>query len=177
MDDLVTHDGRIEEVLEAWSVALGRARDAYRGHVYRVFNVARRLAGSAAHDEVLAAASAFHDLGIWSDRTWDYLDPSVARAREQLSARWPEVDEAAVVAAIANHHRLRRVRDGGVVEAFRRADLVDVSRGLFSAGLDRGFHGELVRELPYCGFHRILLRTALAWFVRHPLRPLPMVRL
>lgn len=170
----------IEDVLDEWAPALGAARIAYGGHAYRVYNIARQLLGSTRQDDELAVTSAFHDLGIWSDRTFDYLAPSVERAHAYVRARMPAVSEALVETSIMNHHALRRVRSEGsgeVVEAFRQADLVDVTRGWFRAGLDRGFLAELVAEFPYAGFHGVLVRTALSWWARHPLRPLPVLRL
>lgn len=177
---LVERHPVIEEALDAWAPSLGAARVAYGGHAHRVFNLARRLLGSARRDDELAVASAFHDIGIWSDRTFDYLAPSVARALDHVRDHAPGLSARLITDAIENHHRLRRVRtgpDADVVEAFRRADLVDVSRGWIRGGVDRGFVREVVAAFPYAGFHRLLVRTALSWFVRHPLRPLPMVRL
>lgn len=170
---LIERHSAIEDVLDQWTDALGTARAAYGGHAYRVFNYARRILGGDARDDELAIASAFHDIGIWTDHTFDYLAPSIDRARMYLER---EGKPTAVVAAlIENHHRLRRANDE-VVEAFRRADLVDVSRGIVRASVDRGFVRELVGVFPYAGFHGVLVRTALAWFVRHPLRPFPMMR-
>lgn len=170
----------IEEALEIWKPALGPAQDGYRGHVYRVFNFARRLVGSERHDGELALASAFHDIGIWSDATFDYLEPSIRRAADHVRAHQPGPPAGLIADLIRNHHLLRRVRagrDASVIEAFRRADLIDVSRGLLRAGLPAGFLREVVATFPYAGFHGVLLREALAWCLRHPLRPLPMLRL
>jgi len=82
-------------------------------------------------------AGCFHDLGIWSDRTVDYLPPSVAREKDYLAQhaleRWsPEIE-----LMIAIHHKLRRYQDHRypLVEVFRRADLVDVSLGLLRCGV------------------------------------------
>ena len=36
--------------------------------------------------EKIAVAAVFHDLGIWTNHTFDYIAPSVALAREHLSA-------------------------------------------------------------------------------------------
>lgn len=169
----------IEEALDAWEASLGPARVAYGGHAYRVYNFARHLLGSERRDDELAVASAFHDLGIWSDGTFDYLAPAIGRARDYLQQHAPGVPADLVADIIDNHHRLGRVRKGSeadVIEAFRRADLVDVSRGLLRADLDPGFLREAVAAFPYAGFHGVLVRTAFAWFLRHPLRPLPMVR-
>jgi hypothetical protein len=67
---------------------------------------------------------------IWFDRTWDNQPPSAARAVEELGG--PGADHAALVSAmIHEHHRIRRARhDDPLVEAFRRADLADVTGGL-----------------------------------------------
>jgi hypothetical protein len=176
---LVDRQPLIDEVLQAFAPALGTGGPAYRGHVYRVYNLARCLLGSARRDDELAVASAFHDLGIWSDGTFDYLGPSLLRANDYVRERRPGVSADLVAALIGNHHLLFRVRHGAepeTVEAFRRADLVDVSGAWYRAGLDRGFLRELGSVFPYLGFHGVLARAAGAWFVRHPLRPLPMVR-
>jgi len=43
--------------------------------------------GGRGEVEKIAAAAVFHDLGIWTDRTFDYIAPSIAIAREYLVAR------------------------------------------------------------------------------------------
>lgn len=167
-------DPLIDEILDDWRAELGPDRDAYRNHVQRVFHLTRHRAPDA-DPRTLAVAAAFHDLGIWSDRTFDYLEPSVARAAGWLRDRGEESRHEAVAATIRNHHKLTAYRGphAPLVEAFRRADLADVSMGLIAAGpLYRG----LRRQFPYCGFHRRLLQLGRAQLLRHPLRPLPMLR-
>jgi len=169
----------LEDMLDEWSPALGPARAAYAGHAYRVYNLARSVLGSSRGDDELAVASAYHDLGIWSDRTFDYLAPSIARAEGYLRTRASAAPAPLVRELIANHHALRRIRGGiapDLAEAFRRADLVDVTGSLYRAGLDRGFLRELVAVFPYAGFHGVLARAAWSWFLKHPLNPLPMLR-
>jgi hypothetical protein len=60
--------------------------------------------------EKIAVAAVFHDLGIWTNHTFDYIAPSVAIAREHLAARgmadWiPEVE-----AMIVDHHKVTSSR-------------------------------------------------------------------
>jgi L-aminopeptidase/D-esterase-like protein len=144
-----------------------------------VFNYARRLLGSDARDDALAVASAFHDIGIWTDGTWDYLPPSIARATEYIEAHLPQAPAALVADIIDNHHRLTRVRgrdEADVVEAFRSADLADVSFGILRAGLDAQLVKDLAAAFPYAGFHAGLVRAAVPWIMRHPWKPLPMLR-
>ena len=164
----------LEETLATWSEALGAARDGYGHHAYRVFNYARRLLGTDVRDDTLATASAFHDLGIWSDNTFDYLPPSIQRARDYVEAHGGDAN--AIASLIDNHHSLTRAADDAV-EAFRKADLIDVSAGLAPSPIPKEFIRELIAAFPYSGFQGILVKTALAWFIRHPLNPMPMMRL
>ena len=169
----------VEEMVAHWGTALGGARAAYSGHAYRVLNYARALIGTERHDAELALAAAYHDLGIWSDRTFDYLGPSQQRAEAFRREGAPDIDAELLALLIKDHHLLRRPRTGSepaLRDAFRRADLVDVSGGTLRAGLPAALVREVEHAFPYQGFHGILLKTAFHWAVRHPFRPLPMLR-
>jgi hypothetical protein len=176
----------VEDVLGTWRAQLAGDFDAYRGHVYRVLTFARGLAagatGAPVADETLhamAIAVVFHDLGIWSDGTLDYLPPSEARARAHCAATGRAADAPAVAAMIAQHHKLLPYAgpNAVLVEALRRADLIDLTFGAIRFGLP----GDLVRAargaFPNAGFHATLCRVIGGWVVRHPFRPLPMMRL
>jgi hypothetical protein len=63
-----------------------------------------------------------------------------------------------------------------MVEAFRIADRIDVSRGLLSGPLRRSVVQAVVAELPYLGFHAFLARGLLGYAATHPRRPFPMLR-
>ncbi|HTI43059.1 MAG TPA: hypothetical protein VL693_14630 [Vicinamibacterales bacterium] len=177
---LVTNIPIVEEVLDHHSSTLGRDLIAYRNHVHRVVNLCLALTHGSRDDfNKIAVASAFHDLGIWTDHTFDYLAPSISLAREYLVARsradWiPEVE-----AMIANHHKITRARahPEWLVEGFRRADWVDVSCGFRRFGIARPFIQSLFATWPSAGFHWRLAELTAAWLPRHPLTPLPMVKL
>ena len=80
---------------------------------------------------------------------------------------------------ILNHHKLRpyRAAEGArLAESFRRADLVDLTGGRIRFGLEEAFVCEVKQALPARGFYRRLLWLLLGWAVKHPLRPLPMVK-
>ena len=64
-----------------------------------------------------------------------------------------------------------------LVESFRRADWVDVSRGVRSFGLSRRLLREIFAAWPNAGFHGVLLRLELRRLRTHPWNPLPMVKL
>ena len=51
---------------------------AYRNHAYRVVNFcAHSRPAPTPRLEKIALAAAFHDLGIWTAHTFDYLEPSI----------------------------------------------------------------------------------------------------
>ncbi|MNK78132.1 hypothetical protein D3C87_977510 [compost metagenome] len=97
----------------------------------------------------------------------DYLE---TRQRPEL------IDE--VSALILEHHKVRpyRFANATTVEAFRRADLIDVSLGLVRFGLPRAYIKTVQSTFPDHGFHGMLMRQSVRQFLRSPLRPLPMFR-
>ena len=176
---LIDNHELIDSLLQQWAGALGADLRAYRNHVYRVVNLAcAQLDADSTTIQTLAIAGVFHDLGIWSDADFDYLEPSVARARQWLEAHDRAALAPAVAAIIRNHHKIRRYRGTHqpLVEAFRRADWADVSLGALRAGLPRGVYARVRRHFPNAGFHARLAQLAGQQLRRHPLRPLPMMR-
>jgi hypothetical protein len=151
---------------------------AYRNHVYRIVNLCVAIAGSSEVDKI-AVAAVFHDLGIWVNGTFDYIAPSIALAHEYLIAQAREDWTAEIESMIADHHKITSSTTGAdsLVEAFRRADWIDVTRGLRRFGVPRPFVGHLFAVWPSAGFHWRLFTLTLDRFRSHPLTPLPMVRL
>lgn len=175
---LVLESALLDDVLEAHRGVLGRDFQGYRGHVYRTFNFATALAGTSGAEPQLAVAAAFHDLGIWTDSTFDYLAPSARRALDYARQRGLDVDAAQLERIVSWHHKVRPYRGVGAstVEAFRRADWIDVSWGLLRFGLPSELLRDARRAFPNAGFHGCLLREGWRWATRHPLRPLPVLR-
>ena len=136
------HIPLLEDILAPWKHDIGRDYPGYRNHVYRMVHFCFALPecvpdwNDDARRKVIIAGC-FHDLGIWSDRTFDYLPPSIVRAAAYLKEHALDAWTPEVELMIASHHKLRRFTDGRypLVEAFRRADLIDVSLGLVKFGL------------------------------------------
>lgn len=177
---LLTEIAALDELLQAHAAELGNGWTAYRNHTYRVVNLCAAL---SSHDpeplHKITIAAAFHDLGIWTDDTFDYLQPSIRLAAAHLAqsgrAEWaPEI-----TAMILEHHKISPWRGDPrwLVEPFRQADWIDVSRGLRTFGLSRSFLREVFATWPNEGFHKLLLRLELKRLRTHPLNPLPMMRL
>ena len=175
---LLTTVPTIDEVLHDHALQLGDDFIGYRNHVYRVVNLCTAMVQGRVDLEKIAVAAVFHDLGIWTNKTFDYIAPSVAIAREHLMARgmadWvPEIE-----AMIADHHKITssRPHPHWLVEPFRRADWIDVTRGLRRFGLPRTFVAAVAARWPSAGFHRRLVELTIDRWWKHPLNPLPMVK-
>lgn len=170
----------LEEVLGAYAAQIGGDFEGYRGHCYRVLNFCVALApGPVRCLRKLAIATAFHDIGIWTHKTFDYLEPSTRVAADYLarSGAGDWIEEVGLM--IREHHKIRPVGEPArmFVESFRRADWVDVSRGLLAFGLPRRLIREAFAIWPSAGFHRKLIQLSWERFKSHPLSPLPMLKL
>ncbi len=177
---ILTEHPTIDSLLEEWKAQLGRDYLPYRNHVYRVFNLAFTLAEAAGEElEKLSVAAAFHDVGIWLDETFDYLEPSIKRAKTFLADTGHGSWSTEVACMIRQHHKIFPFRGGRVklVEAFRRADWLDVCLFILPTGLPKAYLGRVVQTFPRAGFHRRLVVFTLRWMRQHPLRPLPMFKL
>ncbi len=169
----------LDQILQRHAGALGRDYHPYRNHAYRVANFHWCLLPGNEQDlYVLSVATAFHDLGIWTAGSFDYLAPSEALAREHLQAQGRRALIPLVLAMISHHHQLSALPYAADprIEAFRRADWIDVSLGLRRFSLQAEVFNRIVGHFPRLGFHARLVRFALHHGLRHPLRPLPMLK-
>jgi hypothetical protein len=169
----------VDEVLSSFAKNLGPDFSAYRNHVVRVLNFLFAIAPAFREaGEHVVVAAVFHDLGIWTDGTFDYLAPSRRLAREYLEVRGRQHHAPEVEAIIEEHHKLRPYRGpfSPTVESFRRADLVDISLGVIRFGLSSKFVCAVRTSFPNAGFHARLAALTGRQFLRSPLRPLPMLR-
>jgi len=166
----------LDDILGQWREQLGADFVPYRNHVYRIAHFCFALRDCSEDERrKIIIAGAFHDLGIWSDSTVDYLPPSVLRAREYLTANSLQDWSEEIELMVGEHHKLRAYRDARfpLVEVFRKADLVDVSLGMVRLGVPRRIVREVRAAFPNSGFHRRLMRLAGEWFSQHPLSPPP----
>jgi hypothetical protein len=177
---LFTEIPALDELLHAHAAELGGDFAAYRNHTYRVVNLCVALSSDDPEQlQKMVIAAAFHDLGIWTDATFDYLQPSVRLASAHLARAGREEWTPEITRMILEHHKISRYRGDPrwLTEPFRRADWVDVSRGLITFGLSRGLLREIFSTWPSAGFHKRLVQLELRRLRTHPLSPLPMMRL
>jgi len=154
----------------------------YKNHCYRVYNLALKLAGrdvTSEEKEILAIALGFHDLSLFADGSLDYLEPSASLAEKWMKKHGKageDVDH--VKAIIMNHHKFMAYEGKyqDLVEAVRKADMIDVSMGLVTYNLDRSTVKALRNPIPTDGFHWFLVQTLAKWAVKHPENPIPFLR-
>jgi HD domain len=171
----------IDEILDARrEVARGQdaAFEGYRNHAHRLHNFVRAIASLSPEDEEkIAIAAAFHDLCAFNGL--DYLEPSIEEAARYLREAGRVGWDREVALTIAFHHRLRPYRGehARLVEPFRRADWNDFTMGVVRAGIPRAVRKAADAQFPVRDFvPKAVLKVAVGWLVRHPLRPAPPFR-
>ena len=177
--NVVTGSIVFDELFPRYQAVLGADFDAYKNHCLRVFNFCRVLAGKEADADKIAIATFFHDIGIWTDNTFDYLIPSQLLCRRYLeqTGRGEWSDE--IDAMISEHHKLTHyeANPSWLVEAFRKADWIDMTGGLLRCRLPDDFITDVIYALPNAGFHKKLVALFIARLKTHPFNPLPMMKL
>lgn len=158
---IIHHDDIIERELEPLRTRIGADFPGYRNHVYRVLSYAMHfLDGETRHRATIAFALAHHDVGLWTDRTLAYLEPSEGHAERARQARAPDLDAQLVHDLIHWHHKITPFRGANaeVVNAVRKADWIDASGGRVSKGLPRRQIVTVMTALPPLGFYETLTR-------------------
>ena len=177
---VTTHSLLLDDLLSEYQQLLGADSAGYRNHCMRVFNFCIAFAGDSpdAEDKIVIA-TLFHDLGIWSDTTFDYIIPSQLLARRYLeeSGRSVWIDE--IEAMIGEHHKITRYQANPLwlVESFRKADWVDISGGLLRFRLPDDYVTDVLDAFPNAGFHKKLGELFMERLKIHPFDPVPMMKL
>jgi hypothetical protein len=180
-DDLTV---KVSELLAPWAVQLADDRVAYTNHVVRVLLIADELHALTKSQDPrpsdrteFLVTGVFHDLGIWSAGTFDYLTPSIELAGEYLDAQGQSGRFPVVREMIDQHHKVRAAADPAEpVELFRRADSIDVALGLRRFGLPMSKYRKILKAYPDRGFHWRLVQLGARRLVEHPTSPLPMFK-
>ncbi|MCC6583384.1 MAG: hypothetical protein IT271_06755 [Chitinophagales bacterium] len=167
----------IEALFASYSDVLGSDIERYKNHVYRIFNYSLYLSKNAS-EEKYAIAAFFHDIGIWTNHTFDYLQPSIALAKEYLIQSGKENWSEEITLMIDQHHKISSYSGTfeSTTEIFRKADWADVSLGLIRFEIPATFTQQAKTQFPYKGFHFFLVKLFFKNLLRHPLKPLPMFK-
>ena len=170
----------IEKIISPYKSIIGKDYLAYKNHVHRISILTLKLKRKVEKDDIgkIAIAAVHHDIGIWTAKTFDYLEPSIKTAKKYLTEnnleKW--TDEISLI--IDMHHK-RSVYKGKYsdnVESFRRADFIDITRGK----KDFGVYSEVLKKnyenYPMLGFRSLIFKKFLKILFLHPFNPLPMMK-
>ncbi|MEN9848538.1 MAG: hypothetical protein RL368_1278 [Pseudomonadota bacterium] len=169
----------LEEILNPWEQVIGDDFLGYKNHVYRMihFCFALHACDVEARQKIIIAAC-FHDVGIWTEKTVDYLPPSIHYAKDYLTEQGLEAWIPEVELMIEMHHKMRVYHNPAypLVEIFRQGDLIDFSLGFVKQGLSQELIDRVKVQFPNAGFHKRLLQLAIGWFSKHPFSPPPFMK-
>ncbi len=180
MKDIIKQEALIDDLFKPYESTIGKDFNTYRNHVYRLFNLILKMKGNTAEADrqKIAIAAVFHDIGIWTDQTFDYIQPSVELAKEYLNkvgkSDW--IEEVSLL--ISEHHKISKYKGqySSNVVPFIKADLVEVSNGFFLFNIEKDYYQALQKMFPTLGFHRLLLKLGLKNWSKNFFKPLPMMK-
>ena len=169
----------LEQILDSWKDEIGVNMPGYKNHVYRMIHCCFALHESNEEQQnKIIIAACFHDLGLFTDQTVDYLPPSVILARNYCHENNLEEWSTEIELMIDLHHKIRPVvnTEYPLVEIFRRADLADFSLGMIRGGVSKDIMRQLKEIFPNAGFHKMIMKEQGKWLLKHPLNPFPILK-
>lgn len=177
---MIVSEFALDDILEPYRAGLGPSYTGYRNHAFRMLNFGRYLtAEEPGRDDRFAIMGAFHDLPFFLDGNLNYLGRAADWARDYLVGTGRADWDPEMRLMIENHHKVRRYRgpSAALVEAMRKADWIDVSFAKIRFGIPRSFIREVSDAFPINdAYIHIALPMIGRYAVRHPRRPLPMMR-
>lgn len=157
----------LEERLTKYRDLIGGDYEGYRNHIYRVLTYSLHyLNTDSVHFadvkkfiSVIEEALVFHDIGLWTDKQLSYLEPSSFRAKEALRDVYSEEELKLLHNIIFWHHKVTDFEGehADIVNAVRKADWIDATRGLVNFGMPNSLISEVNAALSESGFHRTLV--------------------
>lgn len=165
----------IVEILHPFKASLGIAYVPYLHHACRVKKYACHLL-SITESDLITVTAAFHDLDVWENETMDYLEGSSRLAKRYVIDHTLDIDLTELDKVITLHHQLVKIRNHPTAEAFRKADLIDLSAGLINLGLTRSLIRQTEKHYPRHGFTQLIMKKVISWSARNPTNPFPMIK-
>ena len=153
----------VEELLERFEKLIGKDFSGYRNHVYRTITYAMHfLENAEEYERVVETAFVYHDIGLWTDHELAYLEPSEAVAIADNEKFGWGLDPELLRGAIHWHHKIFPYTGTHreIIEACRKADWIDASKGILRKGISRAVIAEVEAAFPNLGFHDALMRLA-----------------
>ncbi len=153
----------VEELLTRYEQMIGKDFPGYRNHVYRTITYAMHfLENETEYEQLVETAFVYHDIGLWTDKELAYLEPSENVALKDNEKYGWGLDPEILRNAIHWHHKISPYKGENqqIIEACRKADWIDASKGMLRKGLSKTLVKEVETAFPNLGFHDTLLRLA-----------------
>ncbi len=176
------HHSLLDEILEIYRRQIGQQWTGYRNHCLTVYNIVRSNARLTEHEDKLVAITvAFHDLALWSDDNFDYIDPSADRAKQWCAENGFGADSQLVADMIFYHHKIFPAslsRNHPLIKAFRDADWSAFTSGWIPFDRGKKKRRAIAAALPNAGFHAFLIKRTFRHFREGGiLNPFPMMKI
>lgn len=164
----------MDNLLAKYKDAIGSDYKGYRNHIYRVmtytmhFMQGDNVPGEyfQKHQHVIESALVFHDIGLWTNKRLDYLEPSSAVALEHYKTLYTEEEFRLMHNIIYWHHKVTDFvgEHSAIVNAVRRADWIDASLGVVNFGMPYSHIGRVQADLPNADFHKTLATIGMRYY-------------
>jgi len=158
--EVISFNDNVESTLEKYKKIIGDDIDGYRNHIYRVLSYTMHfLHGERKYLPQIAVALVFHDIGLWTDSTLAYLEPSSNRAVLEGKGKFNEDDMNLIKSIVYWHHKITSY-DGphaDIVNAVRKSDWIDATMGVVTYGMPKLHINSVSQAIPNAGFHATLM--------------------
>ena len=168
-----------QKALSALREMAGEDESPMERHCLRVYLIVERMAQKKGHSldrDALMVASLLHDCGLYEEASDGgvYVTEGAEYSDRLLEPfDWSPERVRLAHDMIERHHRLTaQWKRGAEVELVRQADLVEVTSGLVSHGLDRRWLRELDRDVSRDGLYTGIAKLV-GGVVRHRPATLP----
>ncbi len=167
----------IDSILEVHRSLIGADWAAYRGHCQRLFCYLSCFGLSPNEITLTEVAIAFHDLGIWTADSMDYLAPSCEAARLYISDQNLEIKIDLVEDMINSHHKMTKAKTHHLAEYLRKADLIDLSATWLRFGIPKEEIKAIKKAFPFVGFQKKIYTKVAKHALKHLWNPFPMLKI
>jgi hypothetical protein len=153
----------VEELLKRYENLISKDFPGYRNYAYRTITYVMHFPGNAVEYEGLVeTAFAYHDIDLWTDHELAYLESSEAVTIADNQKLGLGLDPELLRDAIHWHHKIFPYTgpNRDIIEACRKADWIDASKGMLRKGISRTAISEVEAAFPNLGFHYTLMRLA-----------------
>eukprot|EP01006_Ploeotia_vitrea_P055791 TRINITY_DN68032_c0_g1_i1.p1 TRINITY_DN68032_c0_g1~~TRINITY_DN68032_c0_g1_i1.p1 ORF type:complete len:214 (+),score=31.46 TRINITY_DN68032_c0_g1_i1:38-679(+) len=157
---VINHSYILDKHLTKYQDVIGKDYEGYKGHLYRVLSYTMHyLGGDNKYRNIIEVALVYHDLGLWTDHTMAYLEPSTALAQKEMAGEYSAEELQLLDNLIMYHHKITPWHGPheDVVNAFRKADWIDATMGVVAHGMPKAAIAKVTNAIAEAGFHQTLL--------------------